>query len=81
MRNILRGLHPAFGLENQVQLPMEGFLGVCKAAAWPNLEDNGVYLWWKDKRDSQAPPLSPMEAEWALPRTKSTVRLQAFGFD
>jgi hypothetical protein len=43
----LRGLHPAFGggVKNQAQLPMEGFLRVYEAAAWPNLEDNVVYLW------------------------------------
>lgn len=62
---------------------MEGFLTVCMAEVWPNLEDNVVvYSWWKDKLASQgAPPPAPVEAEWALPRTKSTVRQQAFGFD
>lgn len=68
-KNILRDLHRTFGgeVKNQVQLPMEGFLIVCKAAAWPNLEDNIVYSWWKDKLVSRVPPPAPMEAQWALP--------------
>lgn len=68
-KNILRGLYQALGggVENQAQLPTEGFLTVCKAAAWANLEDNIVYSWWKDKLASGAPPPTPMEAKWALP--------------
>lgn len=58
-------------LKNKVQLPMGGLPGVFKAAACPNLEDNIVYSWWKDKPARPAPP--PMEAEWALPVNKDRV--------
>lgn len=69
-------------LKTKVPAANEGFFPrVFKAVAWPNLEDNIVYSWWKDKPASRAPPPHGSRVGITGEQRHSAVQQQAFGFD